>query len=188
MRMRHTQSEADLAATELVRKASREFPASWVRKAGPLVVAAMPQGAGAIGDYDFKARRARVGVYPDDALHQYVHHLQATLPGFQHFFRTEHIRRTTLPDGTRKPLENMKNYHGQFRDGGYIDEYFGKYHPASVVVGAEVELPDAEGLEVPACAFQILLGTNGEERLDDMAQRDSGMLDLALGVLFEYDP
>lgn len=176
MRTHHTQSEADLAAAELVREASRLFPGPWVRKAGPLVVTAMPQGAGTVGGYDFKARHARVGADPDDAIHQYVHHLQATLPGFQQIFRTEHIRRTTLPDGTRKPLERMKSHRGQFRDGGYIDEYFGKHYPASVVVGAEVELPDAEGLEVPTHAFQIVLGASGSKRLSDMAQRDSGCL------------
>ena len=65
---------------------------------------------------------------------------------------------------------------------------FGKHYPASVVMGAEVELPDAEGLEVPARTFQIVLGASGAERLSDMAQRDSQMLDLAIGVLFHYDP
>lgn len=183
-----SRSEADLAAGELVREASRLFPASWVRKAGTLVVGAMPPGASAIGDYDFKRRCARVTTAPDDAIHQYVHHLQATLAGFQRIFREEHIRRTTLPDGTRKPLAEMSDHDGQFRDGGYVDEYFGKHYPVDVVAGAEVELPDAEGLELPTCTFKIVLGTNREEQLSEMAQKDSSMLDLAIGVLFSYVP
>lgn len=182
-------SDADLAAVELVREASRLFPASWVRKAGPLVVQAMPEGLGAIGSYDFKARQARVGATLDNAIHQYVHHLQATLPGFQHIFREEHIRRTTRPDGTRKPLKNGKHYEGLFRDGGYVEEYFGAHYPASVVEGADVDLRDAEGLEVPARAFQIVLDSiGGKEWLGKMAQHDSRTLDLVLGTLFEFDP
>lgn len=184
-----TASSANVAAAERVREASRLFPASWVKKAGPLRVAATPKEADFLGEYIVKSRLARVGETFDNAIHGYVHHLQATLPGFQAIFRNEHLRRTTLPDGTRTPLAGMKLYGGLHRDGGYVDEYMGAHYEPSVIEGNEAGLVDAEGIEVAPRALQIVLHSfHGKEWLGKMEKKDPGMLDLVLGVLFQYDP
>ena len=180
----------DLAAAELVRQASRMFPAALVKKAGPIAVQATPKSLGIRGDYDVPARRARVDGKLDNAIHEYVHHLQATVPGFQRLFRDEHVRRTTLPDGTRTPLKTIKKYAGTaIRDGGYVEPYFGVHYPAQMVKGNDAGLPDAEGLEVPTRGYQILFHSlNGEEWLGKMAEGDPGLLDLLLGVLLQHGP
>ena len=50
-------------------------------------------------------------------------------------------------------------------------------------------LPDAEGLEVPTRGYQILFDSlDGEDMLGKLANDDPGLLDLLLGVLFQYPP
>lgn len=177
------------AAAASVAEASRLFPRTWVEKAGPLAVRATANTDTYRGAYYADKRIAVVeNGSPDNAIHEYVHHLQATLPGFQSYFRAEHVRRTTLPDGSRKPVKQDDVLGFRYREGGYVEKYFGAHYD-NVVAGAAADLPDAEGLEVPTRAFQILLHSlHGKEWLHRLAQHDPGMLDLALGVLFRFDP
>ena len=149
-----------------------------------------------IGGYDVLARRARVDPdRPGNALHEYVHHLQATLPGFQTIFRQEHLRRTTLPDGARRPLAEMAQYDAMHRspNPAYLDEYMGKHYDPKAVAHSDAKLPDAEGLEVPSRGYQMLFDLvptahGDQDFLVDLAYADPGMLDLLIGVLFRYDP
>ena len=181
------QREANERAAELVREASRLFPRGWAEAAGPL--AARAALLGERGLYRVRERLAVVPAGLDDAIHEYVHHLQATLPGFQAVFRAEHVRRTTLPDGARKPLKRDGDQGFRYRDGGYVDRYMGRHYDASVVAGAAARVPDGEGLEVAPRAFQIVLHpVRGRERLADMARDDPRLLDLVLGMLFRFDP
>ncbi|MBC6406279.1 MAG: hypothetical protein GDA41_11280, partial [Rhodospirillales bacterium] len=115
-------------------------------------------------------------------LHEYVHHLQYTLPGIDRLFQTLHRRRTTKPDGTRDPILPFTEYaRGEGREDQYVDEYFGREYP-----GLEYS-----ALEVMTCAFQMLFyklpGDRGAD-LDDLVRRDPELLDLVLGLLFHYDP
>lgn len=178
----------DLAAAELVRQASRMFPARLVQEAGPLFVEATPKGSKFRGDYTVLTAVARVDPDKiDNAIHEYVHHLQARVPGFQTIFRAEHIRRTTLPNGERKPIVTSSKYGAPVRDGGYIDAYFGAHYQAGATKGSDAGLPDAEGLEVPTRGYQILFhSVDGEEMLGELANDDPGLLDLLLGGLFRY--
>lgn len=115
------------------------------------------------------------------------------MPGFQRLFRDEHIRRTTLPDGTRAKVRKSEFYpNAVVRDchvDKYVDEYFGAHYPAQMVKGNDAGLPDAEGLEVPTRGYQILFDSlDGKEMLGEMADGDPGLLDLLLGVLFQHGP
>ena len=128
----------------------------------------------------------------DVALHEYVHHLQATLPGLQRLFRTEHRRRTTK-DGKRDPL--TKFWGGRHRKDRYLDrlEYMGKDYGAkteSSFAPSQYDMQDdGDAQEVATVAYQVLLHSYfGEELLGKLAKHDPGMLDLALGVLFRFDP
>ena len=182
--------ERNKMAAESVREASRLFPAAWVAKAGPLRVRATPVEdlkSGTRGRYRFDERLADVSGAPDNAVHEYVHHLQATLPGFQRVFRKEHIRRTTKPDGARKDGSWSDEY-GWIRDGGYVNDYMGKDYQGTIP-GTEGN-PDGDGLELPTRGYQYLFHPplGGPDMLGEMAEKDPGLLDLLLGVLFRYDP
>ena len=168
-------------------------------KAGPLRVRATPiedLEEGTRGWYRFDERLAAVDGKLDNAVHEYVHHLQATLPGFQRIFRQEHIRRTTLQDGAREPLLHATHdgkplVDATYRKDDYIDGYMGRDYQVTFP-GAEgnPDLSDGDGLELPTRGYQYLFHPfkGEEERLGDMAKKDPGLLDLLLGVLFEYDP
>ena len=124
------------------------------------------------------------------AVHEYVHHLQNTLPGFQSVFRHEHRRRTTSSSRSRHPLEASRYRGGKaYRRDDYVDEYFGRdYGPAPL--GYDTALtPDGDALEVPTRAFQTVLHTiDGTDMLNEMARLDPRMLDIVLGLLLRFDP
>lgn len=172
-------SKGDLRAADLVRAAVRFLPASWHRKTPPVVVEELPAGGPDVAGL-YSPSASRISIAPGyglaTAVHEYVHHLQATLPGFQRIFEREHIRRTTNPDGTRHQPVASKYAGYTTRPDGYVDDYFGA-------------VSGKEAAEVPTRGFEILFADlYGREMLDEMAKRDPGMLDLLLGVLFRYDP
>ncbi len=47
---------------------------------------------------------------PSSALHEYLHHLQATMSELQAMFNDLHRRRTTNPDGSRHSIERLPHY------------------------------------------------------------------------------
>lgn len=177
-------------AAKTVRDASKMFPASWVRKAGPLTVrAATPQELKQFsGSYSYAAKRAIVSGALDNAIHEYVHHLQVTLPGFQKVFRDFHLRRTTK-NGQRDPLVT-KDGHSNVRPDAYVSAYMGKdYGPGVAGAASHPDLKDGDALELAARTFQILFDSvHGKEKLGDLAIDDPELLDLALGLLFAWDP
>ena len=53
----------------------------------------------------------------------------------------------------------------------------------------QFDMPDGDAQEVATVAYHVLLHSFfGKERLGELAKHDPGMLDLALGVLFRFDP
>lgn len=181
---------ASKAAADLVRDASRLLPRAWVEasNAAAALFARRVRGNGG-GYYDAARRRVTLlgaGAGIDVALHEYVHHLQATLPGFQRVWRAEHLRRTTRPDGTRDPLGS--HVWGRGRDDDYAEglAYMGRDYRGATGIAAP---DDGDALEVATMAHQATLALgHGRERLGELAQRDPGMLDLLLGMLFRFDP
>ena len=200
-------SPDDARVRDFVAKATRMLPASWVRRAnqrGPVRVTSAA-GTNRAGAYYPHTRTIRldpngkgIGGPQGTALHEYVHHLQSSLPGFQALFRAEHIRRTTAPlgkirksaPGRRDKLDYSANYGGgaRYRRDDYVDDYFGM-HYKNVETSADPAMgqPDGDALEVATRAFQIALGGD-LDRLEKMARHDPRMLDIVLGVLFRYDP
>ena len=72
----------------------------------------------------------------------------------------------------------------------YIDDYFGREYDPAMLAGIGYD-PDRPATEVMTHAFQILFHRlPGKEPvdLDDLVRDDPEMLDLALGLLFHYDP
>lgn len=194
-----TGDAAAKAAAEMVAEASRRLPRSWIEAAnrapgGP--VKARRVGGRGGGSYGYLGHRVTLhgkAAGPDVALHEYVHHLQATLPGFQRLFRAEHLRRTTK-DGKRERVVNLERGRGRGRKDGYADEllYMGLDYGGrtqSSYAPEQYDMPDGDAQEVATVAYQVLLHSyHGAERLGDLARLDPGMLDLALGVLFRFDP
>lgn len=181
-------SSSNATAADAVREASRLFPAAWVRKAGPLTVRATPQSSSWRGLYDAAHKTAWVDGSLDNAVHEYTHHLQAMVPGFQRVFREIHLRRTTT-NGLRDPIETKGGYKG-VRTDAYIDAYMGKdYQTTFAGMVGNPDLSDGDALELAPRVFQILFDSlNGKEMLDDLASKDAKLLDLAIGMLFTWDP
>ena len=203
--LQQAMSPVDAHVRGLVARATRMLPASWVRRAnqgGPILVTSTTD---ADGWYNAHTRTIAidpagksVGGPRATAIHEYVHHLQDSLPGFQALFRAEHIRRTTAPlgkgkksaPGKRDKLDHSSVYGGgaRYRRDDYVDDYFG-YHYKKLATSADPAMgqPDGDALEVATRAFQIVLGRD-RDWLEKMARHDPRMLDIVLGVLFDYDP
>lgn len=177
---------------------------SWAESRRPRARASGHQaGSGRVrgnggGSYNHIHRRITLGgpgAGPDVALHEYVHHLQATLPGFQRVFREEHLRRTTR-NGKRDPTTSHLPWFGRGRDDDYHPElvymgrdYGGPTTSSAPHTAAQFDMPDGDAQEVATVAHQVVLESHhGTERLGELAQRDPAMLDLVLGMLFRYDP
>ena len=190
------------AAAEAIEAASLRFPAAWVAHARRVPLMAISNGQANGGKYytplnegdvaGFRKPRdeawAVVARDPGNAVHEYVHHLQWTMPRVDALFQTLHRRRTTLPDGSREPVAQITCYDRQGRRDQYADEYFGAEYDAGMLAdnGYVVARP---ALEVMPRAFQMLfhrlpIGYD----LDWLVRRDPEMLDLALGLLFHYTP
>ena len=191
-----TGGAASKAAAKLVADASRLLPRPWVEAANAAshLVARRVGGNGG-GYYEYFGRRVTLlgpKAGPDVALHEYVHHLQATLPGFQRVFREEHIRRTTDAAGKRHP--KTKHWFGPGRDDKYAKDlvYMGRDYgkkTQSSHAPAQHDMPDGDAQEVATVAHQVVLESHhGKEMLGKLAQADPGMLDLVLGMLFRFDP
>ena len=111
---------------------------------------------------------------PGNAIHEYTHHLQHTMPEFDALFQALHRRRTA---GDRvKALDRYPGMRG--RKDWYVDDYFGVEHEGA----------DRPALEVITRWYQILFSPlYGEEFLGNLTRADPEMLDLLLGALFRYN-
>jgi SPP1 gp7 family putative phage head morphogenesis protein len=114
------------------------------------------------------------------ALHEYIHHLQFSVPGFDKPFREEHRRRTA-----HHPLEVVTP--GMPSETGRPDGYFERYQ------GREY---GDRPLEVVTMAMEAVLGPALEgiqnfrtnRYLVDMYRGDRAMFDLVVGMLFHFKP
>ena len=202
---------ADQAAAQAVHAASLRFPATWVARANitPLRAAGNLQESG--GSYAPSVYRGRPAVRtrpdlvktdgsawvmisrdPGNATHEYVHHLQSAMPEIDRLFQDLHIRRTTGVDGTRDAVIPLGPYTGTGRKDQYVDPYFGREYGDPMLTGPGYD-PDRPAMEVMTRAFQMLFhplpGKDGIDiDLDKLVRDDPEMLDLALGLLFHYDP
>ena len=175
---------------DMVREAARRLPRSWVAAGNAHGALTVRKKGGSGGDYSDSKKEIRLASLAtlDVALHEYVHHLQGAMPGFQRLFRDEHLRRTTAPNGKRDPLttSNVYPHLGKvFRNDGYSDHYMGRDYGKPIDVAPN--MPDGDAIETATTAFMIVLGGRPWS-LAKMASYDPGMLDLVLGLLFRFDP
>lgn len=170
---------------ELVRDASQHFPDSWTRAAdrsGPLSVT-------------FRESRAYYVKYPDgraemavrdlgSAVHEYSHHLQHALPRLDDYFQDLHARRTRGEQLRQlRALIPGSGYgsHEVAREDKYISPYQGKEYQVGGYLGKH------GALEVMTMAFESVLGGRGQ-LLRQMINTDREMIDLVVGLLFNYAP
>ena len=177
------------------------FPRSWIEQANKIPVLAqiaeenrgryIPAG-GASQAAVLLVRGDRggryAGAWQGTRIHEYVHHLQASMPGLNKMFLDLHRRRTK-----GEPLVGVTRGHPDElgRMDQYVDLYQGREYGARRGGRAE-----GDPLEVITMAYQYIWQTHlrtpgdygywgGEYKL---LERDPEMLDLALGALFKYDP
>ena len=203
-----TTADEDVAVHAAVLRAAADMPASWVRAGNrvPLRPWAM-KTTGNLGGFYERARpqdwttdipgRGDVPVPAGsallastrgseaNALHEYVHHLQAAMPELDALFVEFHRRRTTS-DGTRDPIVQLKHCSSgaRGRPDRYADHYIGReYAPDN---------PDAwprGPMEVMTRALELTMRfTPFVGGADLLHTKDPEMLDLVLGALFHFDP
>ncbi len=193
-----SKSKADMNARIAVDDAARALPDTWIavgNRADNVIVQATPAGETVLGQYrpTIKGEPPVIttNATPGNALHEYVHHLQATMPGFDSLFQNLHKQRNR--GLARAPLDN---YRGFGRTDEYIDDYFGAEYRADMLEGLGYD-PDSPALEVITRAFQITFhevvrprrdGTREVLDIARLSRDDPEMLDLVLGVLFHHIP
>ena len=193
-----SKSKADRNARDAVDAAVRDLPDTWIaagNRADDVIVKAKSKRETSLGQY----RPARKGeppmittdATPGNALHEYLHHLQATMPGLDRLFQNLHKQRNR--GRARAPL---KKYGGVGRTDEYIDEYFGREYDDVMLRGAGYD-PASPALEVITRAFQLTFhdivrmrrdGTREELNIARLYRDDPEMLDLVLSVLFHHIP
>ncbi len=159
-----------------LRAAAEELPASWVRSGNTLPLNAVKASRRGFRRPFGPTGRAEISVAKDigNPLHEYLHHLQSTMPGLDGLFRQLHRRRTA---GEARVVVG-----GGPKEIGRKDQYIDKY------MGREYG-DDESPLEVLTMAMQMTFHPVwGEDCLRTMARDDPEMLDLVLGVLFHYNP
>lgn len=166
-----------------VTRAARKLPRRWVEiaNAAPLRV----KLSSARGHYHpGKWNRAAGAVERyiqtsagSTAEHEYVHHLQYTVPGLDELFQAEHRRRTAGQSLVRLYLGE------EGRPDGYVERYQGKEYPTRAGGPGPAR-------EVITMALQAILGEDAQADrwFAAMLLRDPGMVRLALGALLHYRP
>ena len=163
-------------AAEALRKAARLFPRRWIEKANETPLRAAGNGKAFGGVYYPRDGGAdAIAIVSHDfsnAIHEFTHHLQHTMPALDDLFGQLHRARTA-----GDPVRPLKGYEGDTgREDQYIDAYFGKEY-------------DGKPLEVITRTMQLMLSPWGEgEWLPVLLRKDPGLVDLAIGALMRYDP
>ncbi len=197
-------AKQDVVAARMVRDGAAELPASWVRSANQVRVSVRHRPVGAEGPLGYYLRptaappilhtpglkpvkvppgRAVISTQPtySTALHEYMHHIQETVPGLDARCVRMHRRRTTRPDGSRDPVAPLKGYPGVVgRKDRYIDPYFGAEYPGP-------GWPEGP-MEVISMTFEGMLRAPPGMDIKKLAEEDPELLDFALGVLMRFDP
>ncbi len=183
-------SRDDRQATAAVRAATRVLPATWIERANDTRVRISKRGdkdpdRGSYRPADpniWSRPRIVTDATPDNALHEYVHHLQERLPDFDDVFQQLHRRRTA-----GDPVLPLKGYGSKSlgRKDNYVDDYFGREYDYQ-------DVKHRPAIKVVTRAFQLLFHPlkkgKGQVDLDKYLRRDPEMVDLAIGMLFHYDP
>ncbi len=169
------------ATAKRVRGAAQELPASWVRAGNALPVNGVKGSKRGFYGPGGEHGPARVSVSKDagNPLHEYCHHMQSAMPGLQAVFRDLHRRRTA----GEKRVQVGAGTTEKGRKDDYIRPYKGREYNGVSGWGNE------EPLEVLTMTMQTIFHPIwGQEYLRDLVRDDPELLDLALGVLFHYDP
>ena len=188
------------ALAETVRRdVASIFPRSWIEKANetPVLVARAAKNRGryispgrAGGAAKLEVRGDMSGPYSGHwqgtRVHEYVHHLQRSMPGLNGLFVALHRRRTT-----GEPLVEVTD--GKPRERGRKDRYIRKYQGREY--GARGNI-DGDPQEVITMTYEYIWRTHYWQPGDrgywggdfKLLENDPEMLDLALGALFKYDP
>ncbi|MGH7880394.1 MAG: hypothetical protein ACREQD_12995, partial [Candidatus Binataceae bacterium] len=173
---------------ELLREASAKYPDAWVKKSNAVgkVSARFNRSRGwhrsapadAFGNFNSTIKLG----YKKTAIHELGHRMQAVMPGLDNFFSQLHARRTA-----GEPLERLSHLkpRGRFdwnevaRPDKYADAYFGKEYSGTP-------------LELLTMSYQGLLHgglqDGDQDLIERMLTKDPEMLNLALGLLFNYEP
>jgi hypothetical protein len=189
---------------KLLRAASRLFPDDWTKEADrygalyarfstsrgfqvsfPKEYAGRPYRIMGMSGYAKGGEGFIQGGSFSTMVHEYAHRLQHTVPGLDDIFQDLHRRRT---EG-----DPMKTLRSLFPGVGYDrseiaqeDKYRNAYQ-GRIYSGAHYYLGKHGALEVMTMAFEDVLGGQ-YHRLDELVQKDREMLDLVIGVLFNYVP
>ncbi len=182
--------EVDGAAAELVGRAARRYPASWVvasDTAGRLRAGYSERGS----CINAERGHALLAVPPGNlgaAVHELAHRFQFAMPELQQYFEELHIRRTTDASGVRHdlaPLSDLAEGVGYgprevTRRDRYIDPYAGKEY----MRGKSWERGPRE---VMPMTFQWLLGDRAGW-LRRLLAEDPELAALGVGLLLHYRP
>ena len=178
------------------------FPRSWIEQANKIPALAVvaqdrgkyspARGAGQAAELHVRGDRGGrwAGYWQGGRIHEYVHHLQVSMPGLDKLFSDLHRRRTR-----GEPLvEVTRGYPDELgRKDRYLLEYQGREYSARVRSGSA---DSGNPLEVITMAYQYIWQTHLRTPGDrgfwggnyNLLEKDPEMLDLALGALFKYDP
>ena len=164
-------------ARSVMQDVAKMLPGSWVQKGNAEPIGVKIQQSWHRGGYRPKTSDAPARIATSassTAVHEYLHHLQFTMPELDQLFREIHRRRTVGESLT----EIYVNSGEMARRDGYYDAYQGK------------EYPGFGPLEVLTMALQPLLGSDEKSltMLKEMMERDPEMLEFALGMLFYWRP
>ena len=188
------------AGSQIVRDASRLYPDAWTAvadAAGALHVRGSSNSRGwawtVTAQHDgrpvrlksFGTVQARLGegyieVCTGDlgnAVHEYAHRLQATLPSLDALFQQLHRDRTV-----NDPLESLRALTGLAY---HPREHTRKDHYANPYQGREYGQGNA--LEVMTMAFEYFL-TDNDRKLRNLLEDDSDMANLVIGLLRHWKP
>ncbi|MDR1461887.1 MAG: phage head morphogenesis protein [Azoarcus sp.] len=176
---------------QLVKNASKLFPAEWVQAAdaaGPLYVR-KAKGRG-YATTILKPRKYRLDNFGtvtadigdgfivvrdlDNAVHEFAHRIQASLPALNDLFQAIHDRRTSGDalkslrklTGTNYRLDELT------REDHYINGYWGKDY-------------DGKALEVLTMSMETVLTGR---HFNKLYTKDREMLDFVVGILFNWRP
>lgn len=186
------------AGAQLVKKASQHYPDDWTQHAdrfGKLHVKSRKNARGwaatlpdvssyshiRVPEFGIVEQEANAGymLVPTGrlpvAIHEYGHRLQAAMPELDALFTELHRRRT---DGD--PMRQLRDWNPNYdrREVTREDKYFNPYQ------GKEY---DGEPLEVLTMAFEWVLAGD-RATFEAFRKVDPEMLDLVVGLLFNYKP
>ncbi len=181
---------SDMGPAREVLAAAAMLPRSWVERGNDVEIEV--RRAEKRGGYRADSPLVAVSGALGSAVHEYTHHLQRTLgEPFNRIWREVHVRRTTNSAGERDPRVSVYSDHPDHDERGqpddYVDGYSGRIYPETTTDA--LGMPAGDPLELATTHMEMVLGDHGaEDRLSDLAKEDPEMLDLVLGMLFNFDP